>query len=447
MSTSASRSSATRPDAISQASFAEDDFRPLRLQNGLYIQKHAPMLRVAIPYGLLSAQQLARAGAHRAPYDRGYGHFSTRQNIQFNWPALEDVPDILARTRRGADARDPDQRQLHPQHHHRSFRRHRSRRDRRSAGVVRADPPVVDLPSRIRLPAAQVQDRGQRQRRPIAPPSQVHDIGLHAVRGDRRARSASACSSAAGSGAPLSSAHVIREFLPWQHLLTYLDAILRVYNRHGRRDNKYKARIKILVKDLDADAFTRTGRGRVGPPEATARHTVPAPKSRASRRASRASTTRLLPADQRHASGASAGQRPALRAGRSATCIRIACPATRRSALSLKRTGTPPGDVDADQMDAIAALADRYSFGELRVTHEQNLVLADVAHDHLPELWPAAAPARAGHAQHRPAHATSSPARGATSARWPMRCRFRWPRRSSGASTISTTCTTSASSI
>ncbi len=141
---------------------SEDEFRPLRLRNGLYIQKHAPMLRVAIPYGLLSTRQL-RMLAHLArKYDRDYGHFTTRQNIQYNWPKLEDVPDMLADLASGRDARHPDQRQLHPQYHGRSFRRHRARRDRRSAPVLRDHPPVVDAASGVHLPAAQVQDRGHR---------------------------------------------------------------------------------------------------------------------------------------------------------------------------------------------------------------------------------------------------------------------------------------------
>ena len=234
----------------------EEEFKPLRLRNGLYIQRHAPMLRVAIPYGLLSSAQLRKLAHIARHYDRGYGHFSTRQNIQFNWPRLEDVPEILAELATVQMHAIQTSGNCDPQHHRRPLRRRRARRGGRPVRLVRADPAVVDLPPRVRLPAAQVQDRGLRQRADRAA-ILVHDIGLAAVMGRRRSRSAFGVAVGGGLGRTPIIGHVIREFLPWRHLLSYLEAILRVYNRHGRRDNIYKARIKILVKERGAAAFAR----------------------------------------------------------------------------------------------------------------------------------------------------------------------------------------------
>ena len=194
----------------------EDEFRPLRLQNGLYIQRYAPMLRVAIPYGLLSSRQLRKLAHIARKYDRGYGHFTTRQNIQFNWPKLEEVPDILAELATVEMHAIQTSRQLRPQHHHRPFRR-RGAPTRSSIRVrlVRADPPVVDVPSGIRVPAAQVQDRGQRRRRPTAPRCSCTtsactpcattrgEVGFRVIVGG-------------GLGRTPIIGHVIREFLPWR---------------------------------------------------------------------------------------------------------------------------------------------------------------------------------------------------------------------------------------
>ena len=234
---------------------SEDNFRPLRLQNGLYIQRFAPMLRVAIPYGLLSSRQL-RALAHIArKWDRGYGHFSTRQNIQYNWPKLEDVPEILA--------------------HLASVQMHaiqtsgnciRNTTSDHFAGIAPDEivdplvwcelirqwstfhPEFAFLPRKFKIAVS-----GAEQDRAAI---QVHDIGLQAVRaanGDIGFR----VLVGGGLGRTPIIGTVIREFLPWPHLLTYLDAILRVYNRFGRRDNKYKARIKILVKELTPEEFRK----------------------------------------------------------------------------------------------------------------------------------------------------------------------------------------------
>ncbi len=234
---------------------SEDDFRPLRLQNGLYVQKHAPMLRVAIPYGLLSARQL-RTLAHIArEYDRGYGHFSTRQNIQFNWPALEDVPEILAELAKV---------QMHAIQT--SGNCIRNTTTDQFAGVAPDEivdplvwtelirqwstfhPEFAFLPRKFKIAV----NGAENDRAAVL----VHDIGIQAVR-DASGQVGFRIIVGGGLGRTPMIGHVIRDFIAWPHLLTYLDAVLRVYNRFGRRDNKYKARIKILVKELGPSEFAR----------------------------------------------------------------------------------------------------------------------------------------------------------------------------------------------
>jgi len=358
-------------------------YRPLRLQNGVYLQKHAHMLRVAIPYGLLSSAQLRRLAHIARTYDRGYGHFSTRQNIQFNWPTLEDIPEILSQL---AEV------QMHA--------------IQTSGNCVRnittdhfggiAPDEVVDpfvwaellrqwstfhpefafLPRKFKIAiSGSPVDRAA---------TLVHDIGVYAVRADDGAVGFRVIVGG-GLGRTPMVGHVIREFLPWQHLLGYIEAILRVYNRHGRRDNKYKARIKILVKD-------RTPAGFRDEVEAEWAHlmdgpaTVPASEIERIRARFTRPQYRTLPADARPLA-ALAPQEPGFArwAGRNVHPHRV--PGYAAVTVSLKRPGVPPGDATADQMDAIADLADRHAFGELRVTHEQNLVLADVERTALPALW------------------------------------------------------------
>ena len=362
---------------------SEDNFRPLRLQNGLYIQRFAPMLRVAIPYGLLSSRQL-RALAHIArKWDRGYGHFSTRQNIQYNWPKLEDVPEILA--------------------HLASVQMHaiqtsgnciRNTTSDHFAGIAPdeiVDPQVwcelirqwstfhpefAFLPRKFKIAVS-----GAEQDRAAI---QVHDIGLQAVRaanGDIGFR----VLVGGGLGRTPIIGTVIREFLPWPHLLTYLDAILRVYNRFGRRDNKYKARIKILVKELTPEEFRKQvdaewAHLKDGPGKLTA-----AEVSRIEARFTRPQYQSLDALSVQYTQALARERGFANWAGRNVHPHKV--PGYAAVTLSLKKTGIPPGDATADQMDAVADLADRYSFGELRVSHEQNLVLSDVRQSDLHALW------------------------------------------------------------
>jgi sulfite reductase (NADPH) hemoprotein beta-component len=362
---------------------SEDEFRPLRLQNGLYIQRHAPMLRVAIPYGFLSSPQLHKLAHIARTYDRGYGHFSTRQNIQFNWPNLEQVPDLLAEL---ASV------QMHAIQT--SGNCIRNITTDHFAGVAPDElvdplvwaellrqwstlhPEFAYLPRKFKIAiSGSPADRAA---------SLVHDIGLAAM---RAADGTVGFRVIVGGGlgrTPIIGQEIC-EFLPWMHLLTYLEAILRVYNRYGRRDNLYRARIKILVKERGIENFRaeveqewtwmKGGPGTLVEAEIeriAARFTRPTYRALASHPPE---LEKLLANNTTFA----AWYRRNVHAHRVSGYAAVT--------LSLKKTGSPPGDATAEQMDAVADLAQRYSFGELRVTHEQNLVLADVECSQLYALW------------------------------------------------------------
>jgi len=382
---------------------SEDDFRPLRLQNGLYIQRYAPMLRVAIPYGILSSTQLRKLAHIARKYDRGYGHFSTRQNLQFNWPKLEEVPAILAEL---ASV------QMHAIQT--SGNCIRNITTDHFAGVARDElvdsfvwcellrqwsaihPEFAYLPRKFKIAVNGAEaDRAA---------TFLHDIGLQAVRKSGSENLGSDPNFpdfigfrvivGGGMGRTPMIGQAIREFLPWRHLLTYLEAILRVYNRHGRRDNKYKARIKILVRERGIEAF----REEV---EAEWEHLRDGPSTLTVEEVRRVESRFTRPAyekPEKLGSGPNLlhakefGPDPNFLAGPFAAWRKRNVhphkePGYAAVTLSLKKTGVPPGDVTDAQMDAIADLADRYSFGELRVTHEQNLVLADVREARLEALW------------------------------------------------------------
>jgi sulfite reductase (NADPH) hemoprotein beta-component len=355
---------------------SEEEFRALRLRNGLYIQRYAPMLRIAIPYGLLSSRQLRKLAHIARKYDRGYGHFSTRQNLQLNWPKLEQVPDILAELATV---------EMHAiQTSGNSFRNVTTDH---FAGVAADE--IVDSyvwceilrqwstfhPEFSYLPRKfKIAINGARADRAAVG---VHDIGLHAVKNGEQLGFRVLVGG--GLGRTPIVGQLIREFLPWQHLLTYLEAILRVYNRYGRRDNIHKARIKILVKERGIDRF----REEVDAEWAHLKHSV---ATLTSDDIERIETRFTRPAYEKLEN-----QVPAIEPGFVNWYKRNVCPhkvpGYAAVTLSLKKTGVPPGDVTSDQMDAIAGLADRYSFGELRVSHEQNLVLADVRQRDLQALW------------------------------------------------------------
>jgi len=359
----------------------EEEFLPLRLQNGLYMQRHAYMLRIAVPYGLLSANQM-RMFAHIArKYDRGYGHFTTRQNIQFNWIELEQTPDILS---------DLASVEMHAIQTSGNCIRNITTDEfagtaadeiidpRPFAEILRQwstfHPEFIALPRKFKIAInGAVEDRAA-----IA----VHDIGLTAVRGpDGEVGFKFMVGGGLGRTPIIGS--VINEFVPWQDLLTYTEAVMRVYNQFGRRDNKYKARIKILVKAVGAAEFARMVELEFadlkGGPETLTREEVervavwfnPKPYKTLAATDPRADHA----ADKAFANWLQRNVKPHKAAGYAAVI------------LSLKKTGVPPGDATAEQMDFVAELADTYSFGEVRVTHEQNLVLADVEQAKLYELW------------------------------------------------------------
>ncbi|MEI2417314.1 nitrite/sulfite reductase [Orrella sp. JC864] len=364
---------------------SEDEFRVLRLQNGLYIQRHAPMLRVAIPYGLLSSRQLRMLAHIARKWDRGYGHFSTRQNIQFNWPRLQDVPDILAAL---ASV------QMHAIQT--SGNCIRNTTTDHFAGIAPDElvnplvwceiirqwstlhPEFAFLPRKFKIAVSgALHDRAA---------VGVHDIGLHAV--ERDGQIGFRVWVGGGMGRTPITGKLINPFVRWQDLLTYLQAVLRVYNLHGRRDNKYKARIKILVKDLTPEVFAQQvddiWQGlRNGPDTLTqealdaiaARFVWPDYDPQAAHEPD--PTAERAQAEPRFARWLKTNVHPHRVAGYAAVTA------------SLKKTGVPPGDITADQMDSVAELAERYGFGELRVSHEQNLVLADVRKSRLFELWQA----------------------------------------------------------
>ncbi|MEA2117496.1 nitrite/sulfite reductase [Halovibrio sp. HP20-50] len=362
----------------------EEEFRPLRLQNGLYIQRHAPMLRIAIPYGMLAGNQLRALAEITRRYDRGYGHFTTRQNLQLNWPAIEDVPDILA---------DLAKVQMHAIQT--SGNCIRNTTSDQFAGIANDEvedprpwcelirqwstmhPEFAYLPRKFKIAVSgAAQDRAA---------IQVHDIGLrfwYNADGELRIK----VLAGGGLGRTPMIGDVVREDLPWQHLLTYLEACVRVYNQFGRRDNKFKARIKILVKALGIDEFRR----RVDEEWA---HLKDGPQT-LNQAAVDAAKGHFPEPDRRPVEASATDDFDRLRAENRSFARFVTnnvtdhkVPGYKAVTLSLKRREHAPGDVTADQMDAVADLADRYSFGEVRVTHEQNLVLSDVPVDELEELW------------------------------------------------------------
>ena len=361
----------------------EDEFRPLRLQNGLYMQRHAYMLRVAVPYGLLSATQV-RTFAHIArKYDRGYGHFTTRQNIQYNWIKLEDTPQILA------DLAAVEMHAIQT-----SGNCVRNITSDEFAGVAAdeiIDPrPFAEIlrqwstfhPEFAYLPRKfKIAINGAREDRAAV---QIHDIGLHVIHneaGDLGFR----VLVGGGMGRTPIIGSVIAEFLPWQHVMTYIEAILRIYNQYGRRDNMYKARIKILVKALGIDEFRKQvdaewielkdGPGTLTEEELQRVSAHFAPPAYETLPVCDAAFETHQQENKAFANWTKRNVKPHKVAGYAAVI------------LSLKKTGIPPGDATAEQLDFVADVAERYSFGEVRVTHEQNLVLADVENRKLFDLW------------------------------------------------------------
>jgi sulfite reductase (NADPH) hemoprotein beta-component len=370
-------------------SLAEEEFRPLRLQNGLYHQRHAYMLRVAIPYGLLNSKQLRTLAVIAQQYDRGYGHFTTRQNIQYNWVNLEETPDILAELAKV---------EMHAiQTSGNCIRNITSDAFAGVAADEYVDPrPICELlrqwstlhPEFAHLPRKfKFAINGAKEDRTVL---LCHDVGIELKKNSAGELLANIYAGGGMGRTPILGS-LIKEDLPWQLLPSYLTALLRVYNRFGRRDNLYKARIKILVKALGPQEFARqvegewihiaNGDDNFTQPEwdRVAQHfTRPAYKT-----LNTLSTEDLL-------SNLPITEKVAFARWHERNVRTHQVPGYASVILSLKHHGIAPGDASSGQMNAIADLADQYSFGELRVTHEQNLVLADVEQTQLFSLWQAA---------------------------------------------------------
>jgi sulfite reductase (NADPH) hemoprotein beta-component len=364
---------------------SEEEFRPLRLMNGLYLQLHAYMLRVAVPYGTLSSRQMRMLAHIARRYDKGYGHFTTRQNIQYNWPALSDVPDILhdlasvemhalqtsgncirnvtADQYAGAAADEIEDPRIH-------------------AEIIRQwsslHPEFSFLPRKFKIAVTGApNDRAA---------VKVHDIGLRMLRG-ASGEAGFEVMVGGGQGRTPMIAKTIREFLPKHHLISYLEAILRVYNLLGRRDNLFKARIKILVHEVGAEVF----RDMVEDEWALIKDTpVELPPGEMERiRAYFAPPAFEALADLTPEFDRRRLVDPAFAAWVRTNLFEHRQPGYAIVNVSLKPEGGVPGDAEAGQMDGIADLADRYSFGEIRVTHEQNLTLPHVRKSDLYALWQA----------------------------------------------------------
>ncbi|UVM36264.1 nitrite/sulfite reductase [Pseudomonas sp. B21-017] len=363
---------------------SEEEFLPLRLQNGLYMQKHAYMLRVAIPYGTLSARQMRTLASIARDYDRGYGHFTTRQNMQFNWIELAQVPDILERLA---------QVEMHAIQTSGNCVRNITTEafagvaadelmdPRPLAEILRQwstiNPEFLFLPRKFKIAICSAkQDRAA---------IMMHDIGLYLYCDDSGQMLLRVIVGGGLGRTPILGLQ-IREGLPWQHLLSYVEAVLRVYNRHGRRDNKYKARIKILVKALGIEAFAKEV-------EEEWQHLKDGPAQLTDVEYERVASA-FVPPDYRSLAGTDLdfgtclAEHPAFARWVARNVQPHKVPGYASVVLSTKPgIAAPPGDVTAEQMEAVAQWSEQFGFGEIRIAHEQNIVLPDVPKADLYALW------------------------------------------------------------
>jgi sulfite reductase (NADPH) hemoprotein beta-component len=361
----------------------EEEFKPLRLMNGVYLQLHAYMLRIAIPYGTLSSAQLRMLAHVGRAYDRGYGHFTTRQNIQFHWIKLKDLPDVMADLARVG---------LHGMQTSGNCVRNITTDQwagvapgeiedpRISAEILRQHstlhPEFSFLPRKFKIAlTASTHDRAA---------VRVHDIGLHMHR-NGAGEIGFEVIVGGGLGRTPFVGKTIKQFLPKRDLLSYVEAVLRVYNQFGRRDNIYKARIKILVHELGAEAFAKEVETEWQSIKDGALALDPALIAETATRFSYPDYEQLEDSPPQLAQARAADRRFSQWMDNSVSNHKV--PGYAIVTLSLKPESGTPGDATSEQMDTIADLADRYSFGEIRVGHEQNLVLPHVAQRDLVALW------------------------------------------------------------
>jgi sulfite reductase (NADPH) hemoprotein beta-component len=363
----------------------EDEFKPLRLMNGVYLQLHAYMLRIAVPYGTLSSRQMRRLARIARVYDRGYGHFTTRQNLQFNWPRLEDIPAILselAEVEMHAIQTSGNCIRNVTADHFAGAAADEIADPRIYAEIVRQwsslHPEFSFLPRKFKVAVTgATTDRAA---------IRTHDIGLEIKRAPDGGLGFGVFVGG-GQGRTPMIAREIDGFVPERDLLAYLEAILRVYNRWGRRDNKYKARIKILVHERGIDAI----RDEVEAEFASIRHgALDLPAEERERIAAYFAPPDFedLPIEAGRLTRA-LGEDPDFAAWIERNIHQHRVPGYASATISLKPIGGVPGDATADQMDAVADIAERFAFSEIRVSHEQNLVLPHVRKNDLPEIYAA----------------------------------------------------------
>ncbi len=371
-------------------SLTEDEFKPLRLKNGVYLQLHAYMLRIAIPYGTLSSRQLRQLAYIGERYDRGYGHFTTRQNLQFNWPKLRDVPailDLLADVEMHCVQTSGNCIRNVTADHFAGVAQDEIEDPRPVCELIRqwstAHPEFSYLPRKFKIAVT-----GALHDRAVI---KAHDIGIRILKHPETGDIGYEISVGGGLGRTPMIGKVVRDFLPKGDLLAYLEAVMRVYNLEGRRDNKYKARVKILVHEIGPEEFTRRVEAEFarldGPsinadPEEVARiaaYFAPPPYDD-------------LPAESPALATAVAAD-PAFARWVETNTTPHRVPGYKAATISLKPIGLAPGDATSAQMYIVADLAERYSFDELRVTHAQNLVLPHVRQDDLFAIWQALGPA------------------------------------------------------
>ena len=363
---------------------SDQEYQPLRLQNGLYIQRYAPMLRIAVPYGMLSSRQLRSLAAITRDFDRGYAHVSTRQNLQINWPELERVPDILAELAKV---------EMHAIQT--SGNCIRNITTDQFAGVAKGEsldprpyceilrqwstihPEFAFLPRKFKIAVS----ANQTDRAVIL----AHDIGIELDTDSSHGVTASVYVGGGLGRTPMIGS-LLKERLPIQQLISYLEATLRVYNQFGRRDNKYKARIKILVKAMGISAFADKVEAQWAVTQQSPTDITAAEIERVSQFFSEPNYLDPQRIDSESLPAAMARNRLFARWVTNNTAEHRR-PGYRIVTVALKSAGQAPGDVTHQQLDALALLADQFSFGEVRTTHQQNIVLADVQEDELAALW------------------------------------------------------------